>query len=193
MDRRITYPSLNPLVASIDHTTSSETDSQTVILTLGGGVSFNLHGFTFEPFAKAEYEDISIDGFTESGSSGFELTYGGQDIKSCDVAVGFKVNYAWTPSFGVVVPYARGEAHKQLENDRRTLSSLYAGLPAPTSVSAESFDLATDAPDDQFFLAAAGFSLVWKHGLQGFLQYQQIFGLETFEDHAITGGIRVEF
>lgn len=193
MDRRITYPSLNPLVASIDHTTSSETDSQTVIATLGGGLSFNVRAFAFEPFVKAEYQDISIDGFTEAGSSGFELTYGGQDIKSFDVAAGFKVNYAWTPSFGVVVPYVRGEVHKQLENDRRTISSLYAGLPAPTVSSTSDFGLATDAMDDEFFLAAAGFSVVLKHGLQGFLQFQQVFDLQTFEDRAITGGIRVEF
>ena len=73
-------------------------------------------------------------------------------------------------------------------NRRRFLKRLGLGAAGDPN-----FALTTDAPDDQFLLASAGFSLVLKHGLQGFLQYQQIFELDTYEDHAITGGFRFEF
>jgi len=33
---------------------------------------------------------------------------------------------------------------------------------------------------------------VFKHGLQGFLQYHQIFGLERYSDHVISAGVRYE-
>jgi uncharacterized protein YhjY with autotransporter beta-barrel domain len=191
--RRITYPSLNPLVASIDVTTTSDTDSNAIIATLNGGMPFNFGALGVEPFLKAEYQDLSIDDFTESGSSGFEFNYGKQDIKSLDLAGGFKIQYALTPSFGVIVPYLRGEYHKELENESRNISALYAGLPTAARTSTEDFSLATDEPDDEFLIAAGGFSVVLKNGLQGFLQYQQVFDLDTFDDRAITGGIRLEF
>jgi uncharacterized protein YhjY with autotransporter beta-barrel domain len=193
LTRRITYPSLNPLVASIDVTALSETSSTTLTGTLNAGVTFSAKGFGFEPYVKLEYQDISIDNFTERGSTGFEFNYGKQDIKSFEGGVGFKLQYVITPRFGVIVPYLRGEYRKEFDNDVRQISAVFAGLPA-SAVSADAdFNLATDEPDDDYMLGAAGASIVLPHGWQGFIQYQQVFDLDTFDDRAITGGIRLEF
>jgi uncharacterized protein YhjY with autotransporter beta-barrel domain len=193
LTRRITYPSLNPLVASIDVTALSDTSSTTLTSTLNAGVTFNARGFGFEPYVKLEYQDISIDGFTERGSTGFEFNYGKQDLKSFEGGAGFKLQYTITPRFGVIVPYLRGEFRKEFENDSRRISAVYAGLPSGGVTGTENFNLATDQPDDEYVLGAAGASVVLPHGWQGFIQYQQVFDLDTFEDRAITGGIRLEF
>ncbi|HEU5136369.1 MAG TPA: autotransporter outer membrane beta-barrel domain-containing protein [Steroidobacteraceae bacterium] len=191
--RRITYPSLNPLVAPVDVTTTSSTDSNTLMGTLSGGANFNVGGFAFAPYAKAEYQKVSVDEFAERGGSGFEFGYGEQDIKSFQLAAGATVQYVFTPRFGVIVPYARAEIRKEFENDPRNISATYASMPTSNVTTAQDFNLATDEHDDQFFVVAGGFSVVLKGGLQGFLQYQQVLDLDTFSDRVIAGGIRLEF
>lgn len=193
MRRRITYPSLNPLVAPIDVTVKSSADSKVLLGSVTGGFNIPLGGFNIDPYLKLDYQALTIDGFREAGSSGFALRVGGQDVKSFDASLGLKVQYVFTPSFGVLVPYLRGELHKELQNDQRTISSTYAGIGTGAIVPADDFNIETDTPDDQFTIASAGFSAVFKHGLQGFVQFQRVFGLDTFTDSAITGGVRYEF
>ena len=194
MRRRITYPSLNVLVSPIDVTVHSSADSTVYLGSVTGGYNFALGGFNIDPYLKLDYQKLKIDGFREEGGgSGFELQVGDQDVKSLDASLGLKMQYVFTPSFGVLVPYVRGELHKELENDQRSISSTYAGLGNGPINPADDFDLAIDEPDDQFVIGSAGVSAVFKHGLQGFLQYQRVFGLETFTDSAITGGVRYEF
>jgi len=191
--RRITYPSLNPLVAPVDVTTTSSTDSNTLMGTLNGGANFNFGGFSVAPYAKAEFQKVSVDEFTERGASGFEFGYGEQDIDSLQLAAGATLQYVFTPRFGVIVPYARAEFRQEFENDPRNISATYASMPTGNVSVDQDFNLATDEHDEQFFVVAGGFSVVLKGGLQGFLQYQQVLELETFSDRVIAGGIRLEF
>lgn len=192
--RRITYPSFNPLVAPVDETARSDTDSTAITATFGLGYDVRWNAFTIEPFLRAEYQDIEIDGFTESGAHGFDFQYGDQVIKSFETGVGLKLQYVFTPSFGVVVPYLRGEYRYEFEDDSRNISAVYAGVVSLSSTTAsDDFDLPTDEPDDDYYSVAAGFSVVLKHGLQGFVQYAEVLDLDLFTDHVITGGVRVEF
>ena len=167
MRRRITYPSLNVLVAPVDVTVHSSADSNVYLGSVTGGFNFPLGGFNIDPYLKLDYQKLKIDSFREEGGdSGFELQVGEQDVESLDASLGLKMQYVFTPSFGVLVPYVRGELHKELENDQRNISSTYASLGDGALNAANDFDLATDDPDDQFVIAAAGFSAVFKHGLQ---------------------------
>jgi outer membrane autotransporter protein len=193
--RRINYPSFNPLVLPVDETARSDTDSSAILATFGAGVDWRRGAFMLEPYLSADYQKITIDGFTEAGANGFDFTYGEQDIKSLDTAIGLRIQYAITPSWGVVVPYLRGEYRKELENDSRTIDATYSGLAGVQlpAASGTTFAIPTDEPDDEYYLVCGGFSVVLKRGLQGFIQYQQLFELDTFSDHAITGGIRLEF
>jgi uncharacterized protein YhjY with autotransporter beta-barrel domain len=193
LTRNITYPSLNPLIASIDVTKHSDTDSTAITATFGAGFTYNVSAFGIELYVNGDYQDIKVDGFSEGGSEGFEFQYGSQDIKSFDVAAGMELEYVLGTRFGVVVPYLRGEFHRELENDQRSISAVYAALPGGSKGGMEDFGLKTDNPDDEYLLAAAGFSVVLPGGLQGYLQYQKVFDLDTFDDQAITGGFRFEF
>ena len=190
--RRILYPSFNPLVQSVDSTSLSTTRSSAVTATFSVGYEARWQAMTFGPYAKADYQDLTIDGFTEGGSAstGFGFNVASQEIKSLDTAVGLRAQRMFTPSFGVVVPYVRFEWHKELENDQRTVSALYADTAA--IVPASDFALLTDAPDDEYSMLAGGLSVVFKHGLQGFLQYHQILGLDRYSDHVISAGVRYE-
>jgi len=192
--RRITYPSFNPLVAPIDETALGSSDSTAISATLGLGYDLRWQAFSFEPFAKAEYQDITIDAFTEHSANGFDFNYGEQKLTSLETGLGFKLQYVFTPSFGVLVPYLRAEYRHESRNDSRSISAVYAGIAAfAASAPGVNFNLPTDQPDDSYYVASGGMSIVLKHGLQGFIQYAQVFDLEPFSDRVITGGIRLEF
>jgi uncharacterized protein YhjY with autotransporter beta-barrel domain len=196
LSRRITYPSFNPLIAPKDVTTLSDTDSTAWLATLSGGYDWQVWVITVEPYLKAEYIDIDIDGFSETSESGFNFVFGDQNIKSFDTAAGLRFSYVWTPPFGVVIPYLRGELHKDFEDESRVVSSIYTGITgvdfSPADDSPD-FAIPTDDQDAEYSLVAGGFSLVLPMGLQGYLQYQRVFGLTDFAEGVITGGVRFEF
>jgi outer membrane autotransporter protein len=189
--RRILYPSFNPRVESVDSTALSTTSSSAFTATFGAGYEARLSGMSFGPYLKAEYQDITIDGFTEGGpqADGFAFAVGGQKIKSFDTALGVRAQRVFLPTFGVVVPFLRAEYHKEFENDARAVSAVYTDS---VTITTAGFSVPTDDPDDDFVLLAAGLSAVWPHGLQGFLQYQQIVGLDRYSDRVITAGLRYE-
>ena len=194
MRRRIAYASLNPLVAPIDETSRSSTGSTSLLASFNAGYHWQLGGFALEPYLRGELQDIRIDSFSERGGDGFDFAYDGQSIESFDVAAGMRLQYVFTPSFGVVIPFLRGELHKDLAEDARTIDAVYAGIVGATGFEGgQNFDVRTNEPDDEFYIGAVGLSLVFKHGIQAFVQYQQTFALERIEDRTIAGGLRFEF
>jgi outer membrane autotransporter protein len=173
----------------------SNTDSRALLATLGAGYDATLQGFTIEPYVKANYQRIKIDAFTETGSHGFDLQYGEQRITSLDGAIGLKLQRVFTPSFGVLVPYMRGDIHKEFDDKPRTISAVYSALADVGLATAASvaFAIPTDQRDQTYGVIAAGVSMVMKEGLQAFVQYQQTIGLTTIADRTVTGGFRFEF
>jgi uncharacterized protein with beta-barrel porin domain len=193
--RRISYPSLNPLVASTDETARSDTDSSALLATLAAGVDVHWQALSIEPYVQAEYRRITIDAFSEHGANGFDFAIGEQDVNSLDTALGVRLQYALTPSWGVVVPFLHGAYHREFQNESRAIHAVFAGLESQPVVEASDADFAipTDAPDDDYAVGAVGLSFVLKHGWQGFMQYQQVFALDTFTDRTLSAGIRIEF
>jgi outer membrane autotransporter protein len=193
--RRISYPSLNPLVSSVNETAGSSTHSNALLATLTGGYDFRLRALTVEPYLKMDYQGIKIAAFTEAGANGFDFNYGEQTIKSLDGAFGLKLQYVFTPRFGVIVPYFRGEIHKEFDDKQRLISAEYAALASVGLANAASvnFDIPSDKRKNSFGVLAGGFSLVFKHGLQAFAQYEQVVNLPTIASRTISGGIRYEF
>jgi outer membrane autotransporter protein len=192
--RRITYPSFNPLVASIDEMALSSTDSRSIIGSLNAGYNWRRGGFSIEPYVRGEFQSIDIDGFSERDANGFDFTYGDQTIEALDASAGVRVQHIFTPSFGIFIPFVRAELHRELGDDERTIDAVYSGIVGTTGLEgAQNFNVATNEADDQFYAGAIGASFVFKHGVQAFIQYQQTFELEHIEARAIAGGVRFEF
>jgi len=209
--RSIRYPSFNPNVPSTNTQTLGETDSAAVLASLNLGVPFQWQWFGADLYLKADYQNIDLDAFAERdvNGSGFQFNVAAQTVKSLDAAVGLKLQAVWTPRFGVFVPYIRGEYHQELEDQPRTVSSFYGGLPSDVvqtlTAQGNAFSVVSDAPDNDYYTASAGISAVLRGssrilaggaaagGLQGYIQYTKVFGLDNYDDQVVTGGIRYEF
>ena len=144
---------------------------------------------------------------SHTSTPGFNQQISKQTLKSCDAAVGLKLQAVWTPSFAVVIPYIRGEYHRELANQDETLSTIYAGLPQTVldALATSHFSLTSEPFDRSYYTATAGISTVLRGsqrigadglargGIQAFVQYGRVFHLTNYRDHVIAGGIRYEF
>lgn len=212
MTRNIKYPSLNPNVPSVNETALSETDSGTMTGTLDAGATFSKGAFSLEPYFRSEYVDIDVDPFREldpdpTDPRRFDFEVGRQKIQSWDNALGVRLQYALTPSFGVFIPFLAAEYHRELEDEQRRISAVYLNLPDQlrTAGFAGNFNLLTDPPDDTYYVAKIGLSTILrgarpledqgvvKGGIQGFVQYMTVLQLENYTDNVFTAGLRVEF
>ena len=127
-------------------------------------------------------------------SGKFNLRVGEQSIESFDVAPSLKLQYVFTPRFGVVIPYLVGRYHFELSDDARVISAQYAdALGQLFDVPGTDFAVSTDIPDDEYYTLAGGFSFVLPHGFNGFVQYLEVLDLEAYTDSVITAGFRFEF
>jgi uncharacterized protein with beta-barrel porin domain len=201
--RRITYPSQNPLIPSVDSLATGATDSDTLLATLGAGYAFRWGGFSIEPSMGFDYVDASVEGFREtsvdntaggSPDDPFNLQIGDQGIESLDASVGVQVQYVFTPRFGVLVPYVSGRYRRELLDDVRRISALYADAVGQLIQAIDTdFNVPTDPPDEDYYTVAAGATVVLAGGLMGFVQFMQVLDLENYSEAVITGGMRYEF
>lgn len=222
--RRISYPSFDPNIESTDTATAGNTDSRALLGTLNLGVPLQWRAFAADLYVKADYQNTKIDSFTEGSlataaqpSGRYQFNVSSQKVKSLNTAVGLKLQLVLTPRFGVVVPYVRGEVHRELEKDPRTIGMLHAGLDEEVAglvrqavedayaENAEALKLQTDATDRSYYTISGGVSAVLRGstrvdgagraggGMQAYLQYAKVLKLRNYSDAVISGGLRYEF
>jgi uncharacterized protein YhjY with autotransporter beta-barrel domain len=190
--RSITYPSLNPLIPSVNETSSSSASANSWITNVGTGYTFHWRGFSAEPYLTAQYVNTQIAQFTEHDGEGFDIDVASQSIPSLTTSLGLKLQQAFLPSFGVIVPYVYGEYRHEFLQNSRNVQSVYADSGESEASSAD-FNLPTDAPTRNYYVVGAGLTLVFKHGVQGFVQYVKVLELTNYTDYVASGGIRIEF
>jgi uncharacterized protein YhjY with autotransporter beta-barrel domain len=185
--RRITYPSNNPDIPSVDVTSFSNTGSTALIATLGAGYSFHYRSLTAEPYVNLQNVRTRIAAFTEHSNDGFDIETPSQTIQSLEGSAGVRAQYAVNNPFGVIVPYVYGEYRHQFRDRSRDIASGYVGAGGGTD-----FNLPTDNPVKHYYVVGAGGSVVLKHGLQGFMQYSRVINYTNYRDHTVSGGVRWE-
>ncbi|HTV80426.1 MAG TPA: autotransporter outer membrane beta-barrel domain-containing protein [Steroidobacteraceae bacterium] len=189
--RRITYPSNNPDVPSVNDTSLSNTGSNTLTASSSAGMTLHWRGFAAEPYLNAQYMHVTINAFTEHSGEGFDFDVGEQHVTSTQLAAGLKLQYALLLPFGVIVPYAYGEYRHEFSDDTaRLIDSTYAAVG---NTVATGMDLPTDAAPNHYYIVGGGGTIVLKHGLQGFMQYYRVMDYANYTDHVVSGGLRWEF
>jgi outer membrane lipase/esterase len=213
VERNIKYPSFNPDLESANSLANSHPETDVRVTTFNVGYAFGPQKFVFEPFVNVEYLDATVAAFAEersinllsndSVSKRFDLAVAEQNFDSLDATLGLRFQYVFTPRFGVIVPYLSLEAHRELADDARTITAGYAAIE--DILGSSTFVVPTDAPDESYSVASAGFSIVLRGGrqrevggpiaggLSAFLQVKAIDNLLYYDDSVVTGGFRYEF
>lgn len=197
--RLITYPSFNLAVPSTSATAQGSTHTNTLIASFSVGWVFTRGAAAVEPFVSVDYRHVDLSGFQETSvnnagvpgaeqTSGFALDYAPEQFRIGDSAAGLGLRYTITPHFGVIVPYARAAYHHTFDTNTYNV----VGAFSPIAGSGAQFVLPTDPAAQHFYEFGGGFSVVLKHGLQGFVQFQMTSGMEYVTSRLISAGIRAE-
>ncbi|WP_188150152.1 autotransporter outer membrane beta-barrel domain-containing protein [Teredinibacter waterburyi] len=211
-ERSIRYPSLNPGVDSTDTTAVSNTNANAISGNLDLGYTlFPRSRFSLEPYIGFSYTNTSIDGYSETDlrDDGFAFLVAAQKFDSLESAIGVKLNYIFTPSIGVILPYFSAELRNQLDAQSREIKAVYlnsADLLNQDNIDSDAtFALPTDTPDSAYGVISLGVSSVLRGarqtamnssaagGIQVFVQFRTLLGLEHYKQSQLAAGLRYEF
>jgi uncharacterized protein YhjY with autotransporter beta-barrel domain len=177
---------------------AGSTSGRSLLAALSAGYDAHVQALTFEPYLSVQYRSTRIDGFQEHGASGVEsdgvtnydinMEFASRSVVSTQGTVALKIQYAMTPSFGVLVPFLdvgfTHEFNTSPYNVTGTFAGLYDNVP--------NFVLEADKPTQNFVNLAGGLTFVFKHGIQGYVRYRQVLDQRYVTDHAVGAGFRVE-
>jgi outer membrane lipase/esterase len=159
---------------------------------LGGGFNHSLQGFTINPYVRANYLNLHVNGFQENerspnGTNGWALRYDKQNIESLASIIGTQMSFAHSTSWGVLTPYIRGEYYHEFLDNSRNIGASFVGDPNQLR-----FNLVTDRPDRNYFIFGAGVSGTLARGTTAFFNYDTLLGRNNIHNHAFMVGLRME-
>jgi outer membrane lipase/esterase len=150
---------------------------------------WNKNALTVSPFARFDYLQNNVDGYGESGSSGLPMIIGKQSTEQLTLGAGVQSTYVFNQAWGVFIPLFKIAMLSELSSGFDPVASRLAYDPDP----ANTFTLQNDGEDKSFSQIAIGSSFIFKGGVSGFFQYQQLVGYNHLSAHQIQGGLRYEF
>lgn len=180
-------------LGTVNRSARGSTDSDQVTAGLGTGFDISRGRWVFGPHFGLNYADTTIDAFDETGAMGLNLALPGTGVRSFTANAGAHASYTLTPSWGVLVPYARLDYVRELKDDAENASVRFSNDPftsGPNAISA--FDVSTAAPDDTYLVWSLGVHAQFIRGLAAFADYRAFSGLDDMSFNEITLGLRYE-
>lgn len=98
-------------------------------------------------------------------------------------------------TLGLLIPYFRLEWEHEFEDDSSVLKKGLYGLSNNDSEQGEDHlvSVNADEPDEDYFNFGLGFSMIFRHGVLAFVDYETIFGLDDVTDHQFAAGLEFKY
>ncbi|TDR23682.1 autotransporter domain-containing protein [Marinicella litoralis] len=177
----------NLIDAVVDITAVGKTQSKQSTAAISSGYSFNQGAWNWTPFLGVEYVDNQLDQYQEEGADSFNLFYAAQDFESLKYNVGLTVSRAISTQHGVLSPQFSLQ-HNYEDQDNGIMEMRLVGMPVD-----ELFNVETNFTETSFSQASLGLTWITSNGKMFYLRYQQIFGLDNFDQYTVSLGARFEF
>lgn len=153
----------------------------------GGGYDFNFKALTIAPYARGEYMNLGIDGYSETGSF-YAVRFGKQNIESLTSTLGVQTAYTFSFPWGVLIPQLRGEWHHQYLDGQRLVQASFV-----SDSSGQVFNLSNVGPTRDYYTFGAEVSSVLPGGVSAFLAYETLQGYTNINSNKLMLGARLEF
>jgi outer membrane autotransporter protein len=179
---------------SIDRTARGSTDGRQFSVGGGFGWDFSRNAWTYGPHGGFYYYDVDVDSFNERGANGLDLAIGRQNVKSMTANAGGHVSYAILTGWGVLVPNARIDWVRELEDGSESLSFRFINDPftADPNDPSPTITLRSDKPDSSYYVWSVGVSAQFVYGISGFVSYQTYGSYSSYTINEWNGGLRWE-
>lgn len=188
--RNFSYPEscvCDANVAMTATSASATTHSDKALAGIGIAYNINIDALAITPRARFQYTETFIDGYAEQGGDGLALRYQDQNITTLQTEAGVDASYAFSFSWGALLPRVGVSYVHEFSNDSRLIHTSFV-------LDASNIDMAfnTNNPERDYMLTAFGVSAVLPHGIQLFIDYERVDLHRYFdESYTVTGGFRV--
>lgn len=178
---------------AVNRKASGSTDSHQVTAGLGTGFDFSKGRWVFGPHLGVTYANTVIDAYAEQGALGLNLALPETAVRSLTANGGLHLSFTTTPSWGVLVPYARLDYVREFKDNAETAKVRFANDPFTTGAGATTpFRVRTDGADSDYFVWSIGAHAQFIRGFAAFADYRSIVGLEDMKLGEVTVGVRYE-
>ena len=135
------------------------------------------------PYVSYDYITGDIDSYQEENGGGFELAFDEQNIESKVITFGGRASYAISTTWGVVVPYVRGEWKKEIDDSRDFITGRFVNFSAANDFSIEAEDF-----DSSWFHGAVGLTANFRHGLSAYIDYDSVLSYDDTQLNTVSYG-----
>jgi uncharacterized protein YhjY with autotransporter beta-barrel domain len=155
-------------------------------LNLEAGYDYQAGRYTLTPSIGLQWQKTDYDTYSESGNTGLELTFYDRKQTSLQTILGLTAITSFSTNIGVINPQVGIAWHHELEDQE------YGEVSFVGDSFNERFEYETDEPDSDFITISAGAVLVFKQGLQGFVNVQTMAGHSYYDNLIASLGFRLE-
>ena len=208
-ERGIRYNSNNLNIADVDTKTISKNTADIYTVSASTGYTFYmpfLPAFSIEPSATVNYQHSMVGEFAEKDikNEGFNLLVKKQDFETLESIAALRVQYVFSSSVGVFVPFIDAAYHTQYRTDPHVIQATYVDAAYDFSKSTL-FHIESDPAEKEYNVYTLGISFVLRGarqktaegpasgGLQGFISINTIKYFTNFEQNTVASGLRYEF
>jgi uncharacterized protein YhjY with autotransporter beta-barrel domain len=187
----------------VDGISSSSSTGNMLSWSVLGGYDYSVRQFTVGPRVGLNYARTLINGYTEQGSTGLELTYQDQVVESFQSILGVLATAPVSWRYGVLVPQINADYIHEFANSQRFINVKFAqdnrnpalGNTDITTLSTQTptrFTFQNDGPDRDWLNLGAGIVAMLPNGYQPFVNFRAMVGNSQFTNYVWTFGLRVE-
>ena len=151
------------------------------------GYNYSYGSITLVPTAGITWLESDYGTFSETGSSGLELTFHDDKVDSLQSRIGVQATMAVSTGFGVVIPQLDATWIHENEHDSRQVNVSFT-----QDTRAKRFYYDTQALDSNFIELGAGAVFVFSAGKQMFIRAQSILKHDYYDNYVVSAGLNIE-
>ena len=179
--RRIVFGDTDSFAESVNQ-------SQATAISIAGGMEvWHFKGLTTTLNASADYVKSDIEGYSETGSSPFNVTVAERITEKVSVSAGGSFTYAVSLSRAVLLPQFDLNLVHQFKQGNELVEGYFSGDPDKTQ-----FQFETNSPDENYVRVKLGVSAVFTKGHSAFIQFGSTLFQNDNQNWNSTVGYRAE-
>jgi uncharacterized protein with beta-barrel porin domain len=174
-------------ISSFDGNAHSSPDGDQIVGNLDGGYEFHRGNWTFGPSLGLQYVHLDVDGYSETGLPGANLTVDEDQSDSLRSMLGGRVSYAVKSGSLIFTPHLSASWQHEFMDQSRGLTSHFNDLGAG------SFAVSTSNPSRDSALVDVGLDARIDDSLTVFTEYITQAGQSNYFGQSVQAGVKIGF
>ena len=174
-------------IGAFNGTAHSSPGGNQIIGDLDGGYDFHKGNWTFGPTLGLQYTHLNVDGYTETGLPGADLTVNSNQADSLRSHLGGRVSYAVKSGTSIFTPHLSASWQHEFMDQSRGITSQFS------DVGAGSFVVNTPNSSRDSALADVGVDAQINNTITIFSDYSVQAGQSNYFGQSIQAGLKIGF